>query len=177
MSNAASRDAPPGSYAANHADGTLTWSRRGMSSVPGQDFRAAVFDQAAVGIAVSSLDGRILEINRKFADLLGYAPDELRGRTILDITHPVDSQVSGEAMQQLAERRMSALTFEKRYIRKDGTDLWSWATATLLEGAEGEPPRFLGVIEDIGARKRVENALLDETRILELLNRTARTLG
>jgi PAS domain S-box-containing protein len=131
------------------------------------DFRAAVFDQVAVGLAVSSIDGRIIEVNRKFAELLGYAPDELRGRAILDITHPDDSQTSGDAMRRIAERRIAAMTFEKRYIRKDGTELWSWTTGTLLEGPEGQPPYLLGVIEDIGARKRAESALLDETRILE----------
>ena len=142
-----------------------------------QALRATVFDQVAVGIAVSSLDGRLVETNAKCAEILGYTQDELRDHTFLDITHPDDVGASRLAMGQLLDRSMTALTFEKRYIRKDGSEVWSWTTVTLLEGTDGEPERFIGVIEDIGARKREETALQDEARVLELLNGTGQMLG
>jgi signal transduction histidine kinase/CheY-like chemotaxis protein len=72
-------------------------------------------------------------------------------------------------MQQLLEGSISAQTFEKRYIRKDGSEMWSWTTVTLLEDAQGQPLRFIGVIEDIGVRKREERALQDEARIRKTL--------
>jgi PAS domain S-box-containing protein len=136
---------------------------------PADALRAAVFDQVAVGIAVSSLDGSLIETNAKCAEILGYTRDELRGRTFLDITHPEDVGASRRAMQQLLEGSISAQTFEKRYIRKDGSEMWSWTTVTLLEDAEGQPLRFIGVIEDIGVRKREERALQDEARIRKTL--------
>ena len=37
----------------------------------------AVFDNAAIGIGVSAMDGRIVQVNQAFADLLGYTPDEM----------------------------------------------------------------------------------------------------
>jgi PAS domain S-box-containing protein len=146
-------------------------------SAPDQALRATVFDHVAVGIAVSTLDGRLVETNAKCAEILGYTQDELRGRTFLDITHPDDVGTSRRAMEQLLARSVSALSFEKRYIRKDGSDVWSWTTVTVLEGPDGAAQRFIGVIEDIGARKREETALQDEARILELLNKTGQTLG
>ena len=136
---------------------------------PAHALRATVFDQVAVGIAVSTLDGSLIEINAKCAEILGYTREELRGRTFLDITHPEDVGVSREAMTQLLAGTISARTFEKRYIRKDGSEMWSWTTVTLLEGQDGEPRRFIGVIEDIGVRKREERALLDEARIRKTL--------
>jgi PAS domain S-box-containing protein len=136
---------------------------------PADALRAAVFDQVAVGIAVSSLDGSLIETNAKCAEILGYTRDELRGRTLLDITHPEDLGASRRAMQQLLEGSISAQTFEKRYIRKDGSEMWSWTTVTLLEDAQGQPLRFIGVIEDIGVRKREERALQDEARIRKTL--------
>ena len=144
---------------------------------PSEQLRATVFDQVAVGIAVSTLDGSLVETNAKCAEILGYTRDELRGRTFLDITHPDDVGTSRRAMEQLLDRRITAQTFEKRYIRKDGSEVWSWTTVSLLESADGEPLRFIGVIEDIGARKRAESALQDEARILDLLNKTGQTLG
>ena len=118
-----------------------------------EDLRATIFDQVAVGIAVSSLDGRMVDANAKCCELLGYSAGELRERTFLDLTHPDDVAASRAAMQQLLDRTVPALSFEKRYIRKDGSEVWSWTTVTLLEGSDGEPLRYIGVIEDFGARK------------------------
>ena len=98
-----------------------------------EELRATVFDQVAVGIAVSTLDGHLVETNAKCAEILGYTRDELRSRTFLDITHPDDVGTSRRAMEELLDRRISAQTFEKRYIRKDGSEVWSWTTVTLLE--------------------------------------------
>jgi len=144
---------------------------------PDHALRATAFDRVAVGIAVSTLDGRLVDTNAKCAQILGYTQDELRGRTFLEITHPDDVGSSQQAMEQLLDRRISALTFEKRYLRKDGSEVWSSTTVTLLESTDGEPLQFIGVIEDIGARKQAETALQDEARILEVLNQTGRTLG
>ena len=49
---------------------------------------SAVFSQAALGIAIASLDGRLQEANLKFCSILGYSLDELRQRTFLELTHP-----------------------------------------------------------------------------------------
>ena len=125
-----------------------------------EDLRATIFDRVAVGIAVASLDGRLVEANAKCCDLLGYSADELRGRTFFEITHPDDVGSTRGALQQLLDHTAPALSFEKRYVRKDGSDVWSWTTVTLLEGRNGEPLRFIGVIEDVGARK----AMLESER-------------
>jgi PAS domain S-box-containing protein len=130
------------------------------STPPGEDLRAAIFDQVAVGIAVSTLDGRLVETNAKCCEILGFTADELRGRTFLDITHPDDILISRGAMRQLLDRSVASMSFEKRYIRKDGSEVWSWTTVTLLEDRDGTPLRFIGVIEDMSARK----ALLESER-------------
>ena len=62
-------------------------------------------------------------------------------------------------------------------MRRDGSTVWSLTTVTLLKDAAGQPQRFIGVIEDITSRRRAEAALREETRILELLNETGRTLA
>src|SRR5215213_6507283 len=74
----------------------------------------AVFDQAAVGIAISTLDGRLVETNQKACEILGYTGEELRARTFLDLTHPEDIGESRRAMRRLVDRAVSALSFEKR---------------------------------------------------------------
>ncbi len=137
----------------------------------------AMFNQAAVGITVAELDGRFLDVNRKFSDLLGYSPDELRHLTLARLTHPDDLAATQAALGQLLAGSVSEYSLEKRYLRKDGAIVWSLTAVTLLSDASGRPQRFLGVIDDITARKRTEAALQEETRMLELLNETGRTVA
>ena len=137
----------------------------------------AIFNQAAVGIAVATLDGRFLRMNRKFSDILGYSADELQGLTFTDITHADDQMDTTAAVGRLLARSITEYSLEKRYLRKDGFVVWSLTTVTLLTDAAGQPERFIGVIEDISRRKLAEAALREETRILELLNETGNTLA
>ena len=66
---------------------------------------SAVFAQAALGIAVANLDGRLQEANLKFCAILGYSLDELRQHTFLDLTHPDDVEATRERVQEAARRR------------------------------------------------------------------------
>lgn len=135
------------------------------------------FNQAAVGIALAGLDGRFLDLNQKFSEILGYTAAELRQMTFRDITHPADLSMTDEQVQRLRAGEVPDYVLEKRYLRKDGTIVWSRTTVTLLRNAAGRPERYIGVIEDITQRKRTEDALTEETRILELLNDTGTAIA
>jgi len=137
----------------------------------------ATFYQAAVGFAVTGLDGRFEEPNPKFCELLGYSAEELRTMTLLDVTHPDDLVETRANVRRLLAGEVEAISGEKRYVRKDGSALWSSTTVSLLKDAHGRPQRFIGVIEDISARKSTEEALRDETRVLELLNKTGAAIA
>ena len=137
----------------------------------------AMFNQAAVGIALASLDGHFLDMNGKCSEILGYSAGELRALTFSDITHPDDLADTTAAVRQLVAGSIREYALEKRYLRKDGSTIWSLTTVTLLRDAGDRPLRFMGVIEDITARKQAEAALREETRVLELLNETGQTLA
>ncbi|MEN3340255.1 MAG: hypothetical protein V7647_3931 [Acidobacteriota bacterium] len=150
-----------------------------------------MFNQAAVGIALAELDGRFYDMNRKFADILGYEPEELRDRTFSELTHRDDLEKTNTAVRRLLEGSIPAYSIQKRYIRRDGSEVWSLTTVTLLKDQAGRPQRFLGVIEDVSARVQTEDALRqsearyrqladalqEETRVLEILNETGRMLA
>jgi PAS domain S-box-containing protein len=137
----------------------------------------AIFNQAAVGIALAGMDGRFIELNRKFAEILGYSEPELRALTFTELTHPDDRGITSESVRQLLAGDIPEYTLEKRYLRKDGDVVWSLTTVTLMRDQHGQPQRFIGVIEDITRRKEAEAALREETRILELLNETGKLLA
>ena len=119
----------------------------------------AVFNQAAVGISIASLEGRFLETNQKFSDILGHSIEELRELTIFEVTHADDLERTRANLGGLLTGEIPDLAYEKRYVRKNGSIVWSRTTVTLLKDAAGKPHFVLGVIEDITSRKLVEMAL------------------
>ncbi|MDQ3068361.1 MAG: PAS domain S-box protein [Acidobacteriota bacterium] len=136
-----------------------------------------IFNQAAVGIALATLDGRFVDMNGKFSQILGYSHGELMGATFMDITHAGDAEETRASVARLISGETTDYAIEKRYVRKDGSSVWSLTTVTLLTDSTGRPEQFLGVIEDITPRKLAEDALREETRVLELLNETGRALA
>ncbi|WP_449241883.1 PAS domain S-box protein [Desulfovibrio sp.] len=119
----------------------------------------ATFEQAAVGIAHVSLEGRWLRVNETLCRITGYSREELLERRFQDITHPDDLDTDLNRMAQLLEGRISTYTLEKRYIRKDGRTVWVNLTVALVRGDSGEPRYFISAVQDIEARKRAEEAL------------------
>jgi len=143
------------------------------------------FEQAAVGIAIAELDGRMVQTNTKFQEIMGYDSEELALLTFVDVTHPHDRPSTAANVRRLLAGEISHYAMEKRYIRKDGGEIWSLTTAALMRADSGQPMRFIGVIEDITERKRTEAALrhseqmlreaLEDRRILLESERAARS--
>jgi PAS domain S-box-containing protein len=130
----------------------------------------AIFNQAAVGIAIADLWGRFLDMNRKFSDILGYSAAELRQFTFADLTHPDDRAQTNDCVKRLLARSIADYSLEHRYVRRDGSVVWSLSTVTLLTDAAGQPQSFIGVIEDITSRKTVE---ADNARLYEASQQSA----
>jgi PAS domain S-box-containing protein len=121
----------------------------------------AIFDQAAVGIVVADVNGRFLQANQKFCDVLGYPLDELRQLTFAHITHPEDLAEMQARTRALFDGHVSHCAFERRYLRKDGAAIWGRTTLTLLRQAHGEVERCIGVVDDVTDRRQTEQALRD----------------
>jgi PAS domain S-box-containing protein len=120
-----------------------------------QRFRA-MFEHAAVGIAISELDGRVAELNAKFAEILGYAAHELAGVSAYDISHPDDVAATRANVARLLAGEVRDYSYEKRYVRKDGRIVWTLTSVGLLRDPQGRPRQFVGVIEDISALKKAQ---------------------
>jgi PAS domain S-box-containing protein len=145
-------------------------------TLPESEFRTA-FERVAVGIAVVDLKLGFIEANPRFCEIVGYSRDELHALTIPDITWPEDVFETQTQVQRLLAGEISHFVLDKRYLRKNGTPVWSRTTVTLLRDAAGKAQRYVGVIEDITARKGMEDALREETRVLELLNATGTAIA
>ena len=114
------------------------------------------FEQAAVGIAHVDADGRWLRVNQRLCEIVGYSREELLQKTFQKITHPDDLDADLEKVRQLLAGEIETYSMEKRYFRKDGSIVWINLTSSLMREPSGAPNYFIGVIEDITARKRAE---------------------
>jgi PAS domain S-box-containing protein len=132
-----------------------------------------VFENAAVGIARVDPGGRFLEVNQRLCAIIGYTRDELMTKTFSDITHRDDLERDLREMQRMLMGQLETYFTEKRYHRKDGSVVWCDLTASLMRKADGSPDYFISIVEDISARKRVEQNLLEREERLLLASRAA----
>jgi diguanylate cyclase (GGDEF)-like protein/PAS domain S-box-containing protein len=119
----------------------------------------ATFEQAAVGIAHVGLDGALLQVNRKFFEIVGYEVDKLTQLTFQDITHPDDLPTDLRLLEATLAGERQTYSIEKRYRHRKGHLVWVNLTVALLRDAQGAPDYFISVIEDIQQKKDAEFAL------------------
>jgi PAS domain S-box-containing protein len=119
----------------------------------------AMFEQAAIGIARVSPEGRQLWANEKFCQISGYTLEELLTLSLEDVTFTEDFGKEQLLVDQALSNGPSSYTLEKRYIRNDGTIIWVNLTASLVKDLAGAPHYFIKVIEDISDRKAVDAML------------------
>src|SRR5271166_6187578 len=74
-------------------------------------------DESIVGMAVGGADGRWIRVNRAFAQIVGYTPEELVGHRFEDITHPLDIDVDLDARRRIERGEIEAYQRIKRYVR------------------------------------------------------------
>jgi PAS domain S-box-containing protein len=119
----------------------------------------STFELAASGIAHVSLDGRFLRVNRPLCGILRFREDELIGRSVKEISHPDDRDVTDAQRAQVRAGERESVRFEKRYIRKDGSTVWVSLGVALVRGAGGAPQYEIAMFDDITERKQAEAAL------------------
>jgi PAS domain S-box-containing protein len=123
-------------------------------------FRTA-FEQGPMGMAVTDMAGRFLGANAKFHEILGYDSEELAGLTYRDFTHPDNLRQDIGNFAKLDAGEIPVYRTEKRYIRKDGQEVWGQTTVSLLHDADGKAAHHLVMLDDISARRLLEAAIRD----------------
>ncbi|MFZ2853351.1 MAG: EAL domain-containing protein [Rhodocyclaceae bacterium] len=119
----------------------------------------AILDHAPIGMAVVSLAGQFLRVNRSLCKLVGYASEDLEKLNFNDIIDSADPAGAIAELRALAGGELPSDELEQRYRRRDGGTGWMLLTASLLYSDEGEALYFVAQIQDIGERKRTEAEL------------------
>ncbi|MEQ8463382.1 MAG: PAS domain S-box protein [Coleofasciculus sp. E1-EBD-02] len=135
-------------------------------------FRAS-FEQATVGIKHVSTDGKVIQVNPKFCQIVGYTREQVLTRTWQDLTHPDDWASDRAILELLLAGTLDCHCQQKRYRHRDGSIVWVQITLSLVRTPQGDPKYFLLVVQDVSARQTPELALQPEEPWREKARREA----
>jgi len=134
----------------------------------------SVFENSAIGVALTDLNGRFLATNPTYQKMLGYTDEEFQTVSFLEITHEDYREANLALVTELLEGKREQFQIEKQYRRKDGSLIWVRNNVSLVPGTETIPRFIMALSEDITERKHAEEALQkSEERVRLILDSAA----
>ena len=137
-----------------------------------QHFRA-YFERSMVGMAATSPETGWLEVNDALCEMLGYSREELLCLSWSELTHPDDLPANLVLLDRLRRGESDEHTIDNRFIHKDGSIIHTHRAARAVRKADGSLDYVIALVEDINARKQMENHERLRNRALELLAKGA----
>lgn len=135
---------------------------------------SGAFQSSGIGMTIVSPEGRYLQVNRTYCDMLGYTAEELSALSFPAITHPDDlAEDYGSIKEMLAGTKLGH-TMEKRYIHKEGHEVHAIISSSLVRDAQGTPLYFVTQVQNITDRKIAEERLFREHELSQV---TLRSIG
>ncbi len=116
----------------------------------------AIFQNLAIGIAVADRNGRLIETNPAYRQMLNLEAHQIHGRTFAEFTHPDDLARNKALFDELIADKRQHYQLEKRYFRAGGELIWVNTTVSLTRDSEGRPQYAVGLFENITERKKLE---------------------
>ncbi|MFE6055509.1 putative bifunctional diguanylate cyclase/phosphodiesterase [Kitasatospora sp. NPDC056446] len=119
-------------------------------------FRAAFCD-AVIGMALIDPDDRIIEVNPAFAALIGRSVGELVRTHLHEIIDP--EGMPDRLFSELVHGERERFRVEKQLKHREGHEVWSKVTVSLIRDGAGQPLYTLALVEDITEQRRLNDHL------------------
>ncbi|WP_153109541.1 bifunctional diguanylate cyclase/phosphodiesterase [Propionivibrio limicola] len=124
-----------------------------------------------IGIAIGSLaTNRWLKVNDRLCEILGYRRDQLLKMRWEDITHPDDQADSMDGLQRIERGETDSFAIEKRFIRKDGSTVYTTLNVRCVRRDDGSPEYLFSTVQDITSRKEDEAKIQRLTQMYQTLS-------
>ncbi|MEM9487237.1 MAG: EAL domain-containing protein [Cyanobacteria bacterium P01_F01_bin.116] len=155
----------------------ITQSRQAELALRDSEERyRSIYNQAAVGLANCMLDGKFIDINPRFCEMLGYSREELLVKSVVEITYPEDRAETQDLFSNLLVKGTNHFFCEKRYLCKDGSYFWANTGVSIVRDSWGNPKQTLAVIRDISDRIKAEEQLKHDALHDQLTGLPSRSL-
>ncbi len=125
------------------------------------------FELGLIGMAITSPEKDIVEVNDEICRILGYERDELLRMTWAELTHPDDLAADVVHFNRVIAGEIDGYALDKRWIHKDGRVIDTKISVKALRRADGSVDYFVALLEDITERKRAEEVLREAHDELE----------
>ncbi|WP_428559190.1 MAG: PAS domain S-box protein [Solidesulfovibrio sp. DCME] len=123
------------------------------------------------GFTVVDRDGRIVETNPAFCEMLGYDDEALRQMTYKDITPPAWHAAEEAILRESVDRRGFSDIFEKQYRRRDGLVIPVALRLHRYPVPAGDSRRYFAIVRDVTEAKAIETDLRAAKEEAEKANR------
>lgn len=120
------------------------------------DFKA-IFDLTPVGITNIGPEGKFIRANPALEKMLGYSEEELKSKTIYELTHPEDIPTTQNNLNDIITNSQD-IEFDKRYIRKDNEIVWGHVIAVVQKDERGNFLQTISMIENVTEKKKIQFA-------------------
>ncbi len=117
------------------------------------------FNTTVVGFATLRPNASFLEVNDAYCQIAGYPREELLELNYNSLIHPRFSEETTQLLEQLIAGERPSFMIEMIFIRRDGTEIWTQNSLSLVRDAEGRPLHLIAICQDVTERKRAEEAL------------------
>jgi PAS domain S-box-containing protein/diguanylate cyclase (GGDEF)-like protein len=124
-----------------------------------RDRLVSVFDEAPIGMALTTLDDRWLEVNDALCEALGYSETELLHKNLNELMLPDDLGMLKRYLQYLYTGEVLGYHIETRATRGDGEVIWIQLSVSLIHDYRDKPQYVFYEVQDISERKRLEEEL------------------
>lgn len=127
----------------------------------------SIIDQAAVGISQVDFEGNLFLVNQKFCEILGYSQEEVSNLNVLDFTYSEDVAITKKNLNEVINPDVSSISYEKRYVKKDGSIIWALVTIAPVRKVNGTIEYIIEIIQDIDDKKKSEEIILNQNKQME----------
>ena len=114
------------------------------------------FHRAAIGMFHVDVEGRLIEVNQAFLDMLGYDQEVLLGSQVQDLASEEDAGTSLALFEELIGGKRERYQVELRCLCADGTTAWGNLTMSAIRDANGLVSFAIGVFENTTERRELE---------------------
>ncbi|MBI5920157.1 MAG: PAS domain S-box protein [Betaproteobacteria bacterium] len=125
-----------------------------------------ILDTSSVAIFLVDMQGRITKANRRMAEMFGWPVEMLEGNEYVALVHPSEREIGRQKMLALLASTIPSVDLDRLYCRADHTEFWGHLTGRRFYDNSGKEHGLIGVIADITERKRIEEKLQQQNKVL-----------
>jgi PAS domain S-box-containing protein len=142
----------------SHSPPPLTAAGPPANAHDDRELLRAAFERATIGMAVTDMQGRFLQVNAAYATMCGYTEQQLLGLDYEALTHPDDRERHAGLLRRMIDGELQHFVIEKRCVRGDGAVIWVRNNISLAFAPDGEPMSIVALSEDISEARRLLEA-------------------